>query len=113
MNILCYGNSATRQKGRCEFFIGAGCDANWATDVQNALSLLARKHFDVVVFARSASDPECVEVSGTMLSLCPKLKFFYINALEIMNGQHGGGDLDSFGELAGVFTSTIDVRRSA
>jgi hypothetical protein len=82
MNILCYGESAERQKQRCEFFQGTGCCAEWATELNAALELLVRKPFDSVVFGRSIPVSECDKLAEVMHLVRPRLEFFSLAAIE-------------------------------
>lgn len=82
MNILCYGESAERQKQRCDFFQGAGCSAEWATELSAALALLVSKPFDSVVFGRSIPPSECDRLAEVMHSIRPKLEVFSLAAFE-------------------------------
>jgi hypothetical protein len=81
MNILCYGESAERQKERCEFFQGAGCSAEWATEVNVALALLVSKPFDSVVFGRTIPASECERLAEAMHLIRPKVEFFSLAAI--------------------------------
>lgn len=76
MNILCYGASPERQKEQCEFFQGAGCCAEWATDFDSALTLLSTKPFDSVIFGHNVPASECDRLVKVMHSIRPKLMFF-------------------------------------
>jgi hypothetical protein len=82
LNILCYGASAERQKERCEFFQGAGCNAEWATDLERALVLLSIHRFDAVVFGRNISVADCNAIAGAMHSVQTGLVFFSLREME-------------------------------
>ena len=108
MNILCYGVSAERQKERCEFFQGAGCNAEWATDLDVALALLTRKRFDAVVFGQAISVSHCNLIGDVMCSIQPGLTIFSLSELnpEVPSQVTGGEalvDQDQWSSLESVY----------
>lgn len=53
MRILCYGKSELRQKARCDFFVGAGCLADWTTGLQSALAMISSRRYDAIILSPS------------------------------------------------------------
>lgn len=107
MNILCYGVSEARQRERCEFFEGAGCQAETASQPAEALALLAQKHFDAVVFGSSMPLAECELLAEAMRALQPMLQFFPLAQFETgpaaRNGDLVGTEQEQWASLVEIY----------
>ena len=78
MKVLCFGKSETRQKARSEFFMGAGCVAEWTTDLQTAINMLGQGRFDAIVVGATVLPPDTERIRSHIKQLNLHARVFTI-----------------------------------
>lgn len=108
MNILCYGVSPDIERQHCEFFLGVGCNAEWATDLDTALFLLSANPFESVVFGQEIPKDDCNRLVDMMRAIRPNLMFFSLAAMtqntEKQQCRDLMGEQDTCSPLAAIYT---------
>jgi hypothetical protein len=106
MRIFCYGKSEARQKARCDFFLGAGCSADWATGLEEALYMLTYGRYDAIILGPTVSASDRDYIHSQMMLVHPSAAIFTLTTC-------AGDPIDEPEyalELPGILSKLQDLR---
>jgi hypothetical protein len=105
LKIFCFGKSEARQKARCEFFVGAGCNAEWTTDMDAAIRNLTRGRYDAIILGPTVSTTERDYITQQANLLCPTASVFTITSCP----TDPSDEIDYVVELPAILFKLLDL----